>query len=273
MHHLHRGAHQVGLVRQNHQGVVRHQVVNDMDQLFADRDHLVVDVDHVDQFVDLVVVGVLQNRDGPNQVLVLTLADVVHQELQVLVASDHQKFQMDYFQDALVDVVDVDQQKFQMDYFHRAQQVDVELKVLVQLPELLAVLLAVLLALLVQQVELPVEQRVELLEELLGELRHLEKFLQAWSRSSLWQLSLRALSLQVFLHRLVLQQVGTSPGIFLQLGVQLLKMQNGRTRPSLGVLQGLPCYPSHNLLLIRKRGPLPLLSFCGPAFIGNAKPK
>jgi hypothetical protein len=231
----------------------------------VDRDHLVVDVDHVDQFVDLVVVGVLQNRDELNQVLVLTLADVVHQELQVLVVSDHQKFQMDYFQDALVDVVDVDQQKFQMDYFHRAQQVGVEPKVLVQLP----VLLAVLLALLVQQVELPVEQRVELLEG----LRNLEKFLQAWQRSSLWQLSLRAPFLQVFLRRLVLQQVGTSPGIFLQLGVQLLKMQNGRTRPSLGVLQGLPCYPSHNLLLIRKRGPLPLLSFCGPAFIGNAKPK
>jgi hypothetical protein len=172
---------------------------------------------------------------------------------------------MDYFQDALVDVVDVDQQKFQMDYFHRAQQVGVEPKVLVQLPELLAVLLA----LLVQQVELPVEQRVELLEE----LRSLEKFLQVWQRSSLWQLSLQAPSLQVFLRRLVLQQVGTSLGIFLQLGVQLLKMQNGRTRPSLGVLQGLPCYPSHNLLLIRKRGPLPLLSFCGPAFIGNAKPK
>jgi hypothetical protein len=222
-------------------------------------------VDHVDQFVDLVVVGVLQNRDELNQVLVLTLADVVHQELQVLVASDHQKFQMDYFQDALVDVVDVDQQKFQMDYFHRAQQVVVEPKVLVQLP----VLLVVLLALLAQQVELPVEQRVELLEG----LRNLEKFLQAWQRSSLWQLSLQAPSLQVFLHRLVLQQLGTSPGIFLQLGVQPLKMQNGRTRPSLGVLQGLPCYPSHNLLLIRKRGPLPLLSFCGPAFIGNAKPK
>jgi hypothetical protein len=239
-----------------------------MDQLFADRDHLVVDVDHVDQFVDLVVVGVLQNRDGPNQVLVLTLADVVHQELQVLVASDHQKFQMDYFQDELVDVADVDQQKFQMDYFHRAQQVGVEPKVLVQLPVLLR-----WMALLVQQVELPVEQRVELLEELLGELRNLEKFLQAWQRSSLWQLSLQAPSLQVFLRRLVLQLVGTSPGIFLQLGVQLLKMQNGRTRPSLGVLQGLPCYPSHNLLLIRKRGPLPLLSFCGPAFIGNAKPK
>jgi hypothetical protein len=265
MRHLHRGAHQDGLVRQNHQGVVRHQVVNDMDQLSADRDHLVVDVDHVDQFVDLVVVGVLQNRDEPNQVLVLTLADVVHQELQVLVVSDHQKFQMDYFQDALVDVVDVDQQKFQMDYFHRAQQVGVEPKVLVQPP----VLLAVLLALLAQQVELPVEQRVELLEE----QRHLEKFLQAWQRSSLWQLSLQAPSLQVFLRQLDLQQVGTSPGIFLQLGVQLLKMQNGRTRPSLGVLQGLPCYPSHNLLLIRKRGPLPLLSFCGPAFIGNAKPK
>jgi hypothetical protein len=76
---------------------------------------------------------------------------------------------MDYFQDELVDVVDVDQQKFQMDYFHRAQQVDVVLKVLVQLPVLLG-----WMALLVQQVELPVEQLVELQEE----LRNLAKLLQ-----------------------------------------------------------------------------------------------
>jgi len=43
-----------------------------------------------------------------------------------------------------------------MDYFHRAQQVGVEPKVLVQLPVLLG-----WTALLVQQVVLPVEQRVE----------------------------------------------------------------------------------------------------------------
>jgi len=36
--------------------------------------------------------------------------------------------------------------------------------------------------------------------------------------------------------------------------------------PSLGVLQGHPCYPFQHLLLIRKRGPLPLFSFCGPTF-------
>ncbi|NDA39552.1 MAG: hypothetical protein EBX86_05695, partial [Actinobacteria bacterium] len=36
--------------------------------------------------------------------------------------------------------------------------------------------------------------------------------------------------------------------------------------PSLGVLQGHPCYPSLHLLLIRKRGPLPLFSFCGSSF-------
>jgi len=56
---------------------------------------------------------------------------------------------------------------------------------------------------------------------------------------------------------------------FLTTGGSTVKMQNGRTRPSLGVSQGHPCYPSHNLLLIRKRGPLPLLSSVAPRFSGT----
>jgi len=37
--------------------------------------------------------------------------------------------------------------------------------------------------------------------------------------------------------------------------------------------QGHPCSPCQHLLLIRKRGPLPLLSFCGSANLDCAKPK
>ena len=169
MRHLHQGVHPGDQVRRNHLGVVRHQVVSDMDQSFVDRDHLVVDVDRVDQFADLVLVDVQQNRDELNRVLVLTLAGVVRQALQVLVDVDHLKFQMDYFQGVLVVAVDVDQQRFQKDYFHHAQQVDAVLKVLGQQPELLAQL-----ALLVQREELPEEQLVELQEE----LRNLAKLLQ-----------------------------------------------------------------------------------------------
>jgi hypothetical protein len=114
-------------------------------------------------------VDVQQNRDELNRVLVLTLAGVVRQALQVLVDVDHLKFQMDYFQGVLVVAVDVDQQRFQKDYFHHVLQVDAVLKVLGQQPELLAQL-----ALLVQREELPEEQLVELQEE----LRNLAKLLQ-----------------------------------------------------------------------------------------------
>jgi hypothetical protein len=169
MRHLHQGVHPGDQGHRNHLGVVRHQVVSDMDQSFVDRDHLVVDVDRVDQFADLVLVDVQQNRDELNRVLVLTLAGVVRQALQVLVDVDHLKFQMDYFQGVLVVAVDVDQQRFQKDYFHHVLQVDAVLKVLGQQPELLAQL-----ALLVQWEELPEEQLVELQEE----LRNLGKLLQ-----------------------------------------------------------------------------------------------
>ena len=100
---LHQDVHRDDLVRQNHRGVVRHQVVNDKDQLFVDRvDHLVVDAHRVDQFSDLVVVDAQQIQDEQNLVLVLTLAVSLHQVLQVLVDVDHLVFQMDYFQDELV---------------------------------------------------------------------------------------------------------------------------------------------------------------------------
>jgi len=100
---LHQDVHPDDLVRQNHRGVVRHQVVNDKDQLFVGRvDHLVVDAHRVDQFSDLVVVDAQQIQGEQNLVLVLTLAVSLHQVLQVLVDVDHLVFQMDYFPDELV---------------------------------------------------------------------------------------------------------------------------------------------------------------------------
>ena len=114
MRHLLQGARRDGQVRQNHRGVVRHQVVNDMGQLSVDHvDHLVVDEHHVDQFSDLVLVDVQQNRDELNLVAVLTLEVAHHQVMQV--------------------VVDENLMKFQMDYFHRALLVDVAPPALVQL--------------------------------------------------------------------------------------------------------------------------------------------
>jgi len=96
-------------------------------------DHLVVDEHHVDQFSDLVLVDVQQNRDELNLVAVLTLEVAHHQVMQVVVDENLMKFQMDYFQDALVVVVDEVLLKFQMDYFHRALLVDVAPPALVQL--------------------------------------------------------------------------------------------------------------------------------------------
>jgi len=67
----------------------------------------------------------LQNLDEQNQDEVLPYfhraerpdAAVHRLRLAVLVDVDHRKFQMDYFQDALVDAVDVAHLEFQMDYF------------------------------------------------------------------------------------------------------------------------------------------------------------
>jgi hypothetical protein len=72
-----------------------------------------------------VVVGVLQNLDEQNQDVVLPYfhravrldAMVRHLHLVVLVDVDRRKFQMDYFQDALVGAVDVAHLEFRMDYF------------------------------------------------------------------------------------------------------------------------------------------------------------
>jgi histidyl-tRNA synthetase len=113
-HQLHQDV-VVHLVCDTEMMMVRHQIFH-----LVHLDHLVVVVNHRD-----VVVVALQNLDEQNQDEVLpyfhraeNLDAAVHRlHLAVLVDVDHRKFQMDYFQDALVDAVDAAHLEFQMDYF------------------------------------------------------------------------------------------------------------------------------------------------------------
>ncbi|MFN9958290.1 MAG: hypothetical protein ACK55I_34750, partial [bacterium] len=100
MRHQRRDVGQGDLVQQIRRLGVRHLVEIDKDLNLVDVNlvHLVQEqigrgvLFRVDQFFDQVAVVVQQNRDELNRVLVLTLAGVVRQALQVLVDVDHLKF-------------------------------------------------------------------------------------------------------------------------------------------------------------------------------------
>jgi hypothetical protein len=225
-----------------HPDVVRHQDVVDVQQNL-DVQNLDEDLTYFHRVVRLDVVVHLhpqKNFQGDVEVV------------------GHLEFQMDYFQDVLV--VDAVRLVFQMDCFQVVARRDV---LVVDAEELDLVQMEYLLDVKVESVVFA-RSALEFRESLLLETRQIlgqALFLQL--------LSSLGLSLLVSLHLRVLLQAETSQGIFERLVVQLLMMQSEQTRPSLGVLQGHPCYPSQHLLLIRKRGPLPLFSFCGPTFTGK----
>jgi hypothetical protein len=228
--------------------------------------HLYVVGNFLFQFQHLLVVAhqdVLQNLDEQNQVALLPYLDeVLPFLLDVVVDAElRHPLRMDYYQD----VVDAElRHPLRMDYYQ-----DVEPLAVLVLQMSLSLQPLLHPVQVFQHLEMPsaLPDRRRVRRQVLQQVLDLLRQSSSKQRSSSLPLSLLASSPQLALHRDRAQLIC---GLLV---LQLLMMLNGRIRPFLGALQGLPCSPYRVVLPTHVRGPLTHFSCLGPhKFLWDASP-